>query len=150
VILVAVLAAELGAPLVRELPATPTAVVTRLAPDPYLSPQLVPPAEAPAPHQPSAPRRAAIGVSAPLALAPSPYEFAPPRDLAPNPYGALAELGPNPYLGRYTEGPALPFTSPPHEPSALRRSASGFGRRLALAPSPYEMAAALDLAPNPY
>jgi hypothetical protein len=137
VILVAVLAAELGAPLVRELPATPTAVVTRLAPDPYLSPQLVPPAEAPAPHQPSAPRRAAIGVSAPLAL-------------APNPYGALAELGPNPYLGRYTEGPALPFTSPPHEPSALRRSASGFGRRLALAPSPYEMAAALDLAPNPY
>ena len=70
--------------------------------------------------------------------------------LAPNPYGATADLAPNPYLDRYAEGAALPFTSSLHEPSALRRSAIGSGRRLALAPSPYELAAALDLAPNPY
>jgi hypothetical protein len=150
VILVAVLAAELGAPLARELSATPSAAVAQLAPDPYISRQQpLPPAEAPAAQPHSALRRAATRANPPLALARSPYDFAPPRAIAPNPYGAMAELGPNPYLGRYADGADLPFTSSPHELSA-RRSANGSGRRLALAPSPYEVAVALDLAPNPY
>ncbi|MEO8185646.1 MAG: hypothetical protein ABI895_43130 [Deltaproteobacteria bacterium] len=78
-----------------------------------------------------------IGIGEPLA-----------RGLSATQTAAVAPLAPHPSGG----GQPVPRAWAPvsREPSALRRSAFGARPRLALAPSPYELAPARDLAPDPY
>jgi hypothetical protein len=144
-ILLALLSAGLGAPSARGLPAIQYGDVAPLAPNPYRG--LMP---VPAAQEPAALQRRTLGARRRLALAPSPYELASPPELAPNPYGAIAPLAPDPYLEQDVAHHAPPLTSMLHEPSALRGPANSPSQRLALLPSPYELAPALDLAPNPY
>jgi len=146
-IVIALLSFGAAEPLARRLSAPPYASVAPLAANPYLDQDAVGAAR-PVTSLPHG-RRRVLEVSPRLALAPSPYELTPPPlRLAPNPYGAVPPLAPDPYLDQDAVGPAL--TSTPHELSTRRRSALGASPRLALAPSPYELAPALDLAPNPY
>jgi len=151
VILISLLSIGIGEPLAPGLSVPRSGSVAPLAPHPGAGGQAVPRAVVPLAREPSALRRNTFGGNLRLALAPSPYELAPVPELAPNPYGAVATLAPDPYLDRGAVGPARPVSSLLHELPALRRSAVGTQPRLlALAPSPYELGRPSDLAPNPY
>ena len=104
--------------LVRGLSSTLSASVASLAPGPE---RRRPPAPVPAAvqHEPWA-RRTAVGANPRLALWPSPYDF-DPVGLAPNPYGEIAALAPDPYLEEHDEQRAAAWTSGPHERSTQRR-----------------------------
>jgi len=149
-ILLVLLSVGAGALLARVLRVTLYASVAPLAlsSDPRRPPG--PRALAPLQREPFAQRRGAVGVNLPPALSPSPYELTPGEELAPNPYGAIAPLAPDPYVDEHAVDRARPWTSIAPELSAPRRSALGASARLALAPSPYLVAAPTHLAPNPY
>jgi hypothetical protein len=135
-----------GGLLAGGLSSTLYAPVASLAPGPEQ--RRTPAVAASAAVQHEAFARRSVGVNSPPALWPSPYEFAPTVGLAPNPYGEIAALAPDPYRNQHAADRAAAWSQ--HEVSVRRRRVVDTRPRLALAPSPYELAPVMDLVPNPY
>ncbi len=150
-LVMSLLGSGLGEPLGRDLAPHAHDSVARLAPSPYIDRHAVEPTVTwgSVPYTQFEPQSSAGGPSARPALAPSPYELAPPIDLAPSPYGSIAWLAPNPYLDRHAVPSTAALASPDGQ-LGLQRSADGASAPPALAPSPYVVAAPTDLAPSPY